>query len=286
MSLSYGGSKPQRVARSRPRQSVPVRGVRSVPVALAETVHMPDAACPDGCDMVHGTSARLSAGGGVQQDGIRNAGAVEFELAGRCVLFVTGTPADSVYEIINGSVMTSRELIDGRRQVLEVLQTGSWFGRPAGENYTYTAETLTACVLRRIDRREIAQSGSLQSRLNAQLESTLAALQDHALLLGRMTAMERVASFLLELYRSEPGRRVPHQPPARGIVVKTLLKQRDIGDYLGLKVETVSRKIAILKKRTIIATGKRGQFRLLDLEALQRMAACGVPPAMGTRAPG
>ena len=91
-----------------------------MPVALAETVDRPDAACPDGCDMIHGTSARFSAGGGVQQDGIRNAGAVEFELAGRCVLFVTGTPADSVYEIINGSVMTSRELIDGRRQVLEV----------------------------------------------------------------------------------------------------------------------------------------------------------------------
>lgn len=270
MSLSYGGSKAQRHSAVRARQSPQARATADGQHGLEEG----------------GAVTPLCAAAGAVSPGSPgmasldiNTSVVDIAVARRRVLFATGDAAGAVYEIVDGSIITSRELGDGRRQVLEILQAGSWIGTPAGETYTYTAETLTACVVRRLDRHAVAQSRTLQMRLHAQLERTLAALQEHALLLGRMTAMERVASFLLTLHRCDPSHRARRRPAARSVLVKTPLKQRDIGDYLGLKVETVSRKMAILKKRMIIATGKRGQFRLLDLEALQRMAAADDLPA-------
>ena len=103
------------------------------------------------------------------------------------------------------------------------------------------------------------------------------ALQDHALLLGRKSAIERIASFLLALPSlGSPYERVPLGVEANAFAIA--LGQRDIGDYLGLKVETVSRNLATLKRRMIIATGKRGQFRLLDLDALRTIAFAGLGP--------
>lgn len=188
--------------------------------------------------------------------------------ARRETIFREGTAATAVYEIADGGVIIYRALEDGRRQIFAILGPGAWIGSSAGHDYHYSAECLTSVRLIRYDRDEIDSSFTLQRQLMLHVQRMLDSLQEHAVLLGRRTAMERLAWFLLAL--PQLSARLGKQP--RGGMVQTMLKQRDIGDFLGLKVETISRNLAILKRRMIIATGKRGQFRLLDPEALRRMA--------------
>lgn len=195
-------------------------------------------------------------------------GAVEIDRMRRQTVFREGTASGSLYEILEGGVIIFKTLGDGRRQIFDILGPGSLIGNAAGQTYNYSAECLTKCRLLKYSPAEVAVSATLQQRMSHQLLRMIEALQEHALLLGRRTAMERIASFLLAL--PQLSIRLGRQP-GEGLL-QTALKQRDIGDYLGLKVETVSRNLAILKRSTIISTGKRGQFRLLDMAALQRMA--------------
>lgn len=182
-------------------------------------------------------------------------------------VFREGGSAGHIYEIIEGGVIVFKTMGDGRRQIFDILGPGALIGSAAGASYRYSAECLTKCRFLKYSSGDVAGSQSLQKRLAQQLLSMIESLQEHALLLGRRTAMERIAYFLLNL--PDLSVRLGRQPGEA--MVQTAMKQRDIGDYLGLKVETVSRNLAILKRQTIIATGKRGQFLLLDMAALQRM---------------
>lgn len=186
----------------------------------------------------------------------------------RQALFREGTSAGTIYEIVEGGVIIFKTLGDGRRQIFDILGPGALIGTATGQSYNYSAECLTKCRFIKYSAGELEGSQPLQSRLSQQLLRMIETLQEHAVLLGRRTAMERIAHFLLAL--PQLSVRLGRQPGEA--LVQTALKQRDIGDYLGLKVETVSRNLAILKRRMIIATGKRGQFRLLDPVALQRIA--------------
>ena len=195
----------------------------------------------------------------------------------RTVVFSEGAPIGGIWEIVEGSIIVFKTLADGRRQITEVARAGGWLGSPGRPSYNCSAETLTKCRLRLHGNREFSASQALQSRHSEYLQRRVDALQDHALLLGRKSAIERIASFLLALPSlGAPYERVPLGAEANAFAIA--LGQRDIGDYLGLKVETVSRNLATLKRRMIIATGKRGQFRLLDREALRAIAFAGLLP--------
>ena len=186
-------------------------------------------------------------------------------------IFLEGASAGFVFEVLKGTVMISKTLPDGRRQIVEMLGPGSLFGITSLGSYPCQADALTAVEVHRIPRRLASESKTLQKRWCDQLISELEAVQNHALLLGRKSAMERVASFLLSLpvVRNSSGPGAVSQASSR----ITNMTQLEIGDYLGLKVETVSRTLAILKRRMIIAKGKRGQFLVLDLGALGRLAS-------------
>lgn len=195
----------------------------------------------------------------------------------RSIIFSEGAPVGGVWEIVEGSVIVFKMLADGRRQITEVARAGGWLGSPYRTVYNCSTETLTKCQLRLHRLSDLSASPILQSKLSEHLMKRVDALQDHALLLGRKTAIERIASFLLALPAlGAPYERAPLGSEANAFAIA--LGQRDIGDYLGLKVETVSRILATLKKRMIIATGKRGQFRLLDREALRAIALAGLRP--------
>ena len=93
----------------------------------------------------------------------------------------------------------------------------------------------------------------------------LAAAQQQFVLLGRKTAMERVASFLVSLARqtSHPGERN---------VVRLPMSRSDVADYLGLTKETVSRVISALKRDRVIRLDALDTIQLLDSERLEQFA--------------
>lgn len=188
-------------------------------------------------------------------------------------LFHDGDDADYVYNITCGSVALSKSMMDGRRQITGFLGAGDFLGLNAGDTHSITAEALTETQLcrfpRRPFRRLLAEIPSLEHRLLALAETELALARGQILLLGRKTAMERIASFLLLESERIVSRGLPGSP------VSLPMSRADVADYLGLTIETVSRCFTRLRKLDVIAlpAPDRVQIRQPDrLKALSEAA--------------
>lgn len=182
------------------------------------------------------------------------------------ILFHEDDTADHLYEVASGSVMLYRLLADGRRQVVDILSAGDLFGMSVTGVYDCSAETLVPTDVRVLDKREIERSADLQNHVNRCLMGRIEALHSHAVLLGRKSAAERVASFLM---RFVPNRGVVGCAGPRGAgdekVVVLRMTRQEIADYLGLTIETVSRVLSDLKRRGIISIEKNDRIRLSDV---------------------
>ncbi|GAB5470734.1 MAG: helix-turn-helix domain-containing protein [Rhodospirillales bacterium] len=181
-------------------------------------------------------------------------------------LFDEGEPARHVFNVTEGAVKIFKLLSDGRRQVTGFLFAGDFLGLASGEAYAYSAEAVTGTKLCRFQRSQLEQVlrryPEMERRLLEIAGHELAEAQDQMLLLGRKTAKERIASFLLLLSRrAEAGGRSadPVQVP---------MSRNDIADYLGLTTETVSRTITKLKSDGLIELQAGGLIRLADRDRL------------------
>lgn len=147
--------------------------------------------------------------------------------------------------------MLSRLADDGRRQILGFLGCGDFIGLTLSYNYTFSAEALLDTRLCRFDREAIDELAERFPGLDRQVRRMGAAATDSMLdlvfALGRKTAEERVATFLLDL----AGKQGCYQGPAER--VRLAMTRADIADFLGLTLETVSRRISRLKAAGVIA---------------------------------
>lgn len=183
-------------------------------------------------------------------------------------IFFEGDPADAICQVDEGAVMLYKLLPDGRRQVVELLSQGDVFGFAKGEYRDCSAETLTPARVRLIERRSAERSCSFQRVLARQVLLQLEAMHEHAVLLGRKSAMERVASFLLRLAGEDVA---PEEAP----VITLSMTRQEIADYLGLTIETVSRSFSELKRRGLIALEKQDRVRIANYDAVETLAtAC------------
>jgi CRP/FNR family nitrogen fixation transcriptional regulator len=179
-------------------------------------------------------------------------------------------PADYVYQVKKGAVRSYKLLSDGRRQIGAFHLAGDIFGLENGSEHRFTAEAIVNTTVRLIKRRSlemVAESDALVSRnLLSMTTDNLQHAENHMLLLGRKTSLERVAAFLIEMDRRLTAAGVMPLPMSR----------RDIADYLGLTLETVSRALSRLHELGIIGfigsnqrqivLLKRRQLATLDLQ--------------------
>jgi CRP/FNR family transcriptional regulator len=191
-------------------------------------------------------------------------------LAPRQSVFCEGDRADSVYEVVRGMLKLFKLLPDGRRQITGFLSRGHLLGLAHDERYLYTAEAVTEVALCRYPRaqfdRLIDEVPSFARRLLAATCDELRAAQDQMLLLGRMGAAEKVASFLLAMAE----RRASGEDDDNEILVP--MARNDIADYLGLTTETVSRALTQLKREGVIAISTPSHIVLRDRERLSQLA--------------
>jgi CRP/FNR family nitrogen fixation transcriptional regulator len=151
-------------------------------------------------------------------------------------------PAEYVYQVKKGAVRSYKLLSDGRRQIGAFHLKGDLFGLTNGETHRFTAEAVVTTTLRLIKRKSLETTAGADRVLARDLLSlttlSLQHAEDHMLLLGRKDAMEKVAAFLLEMDKrlTDSG------------VISLPMKRRDIADYLGLTLETVSRALARLRR--------------------------------------
>jgi len=178
-----------------------------------------------------------------------------------------GEPAESLFNVVSGAVKLYKLLPDGRRQITGFLFPGDFLGIALNDTYVYTAEALTPVRLCRFPRRRLEallrEIPNLEHELLNEVATELVAAQDQMLLLGRKTARERVASFLLMLDR---GTKRTNRPPN---ILDLPMSRGDIADYLGLTTETVSRTFTQLRKAGVIALTHRGEVEILDRAGLE-----------------
>jgi CRP/FNR family transcriptional regulator, nitrogen fixation regulation protein len=155
-------------------------------------------------------------------------------------------PADYIYQVKSGAVRSYKLLSDGRRQIGAFHLAGDIFGLENGSEHRFTAEAIVDTTVRLIKRNSlelVAESDAMVARnLLSMTTTNLQHAEDHMLLLGRKTSLERVAAFLLEMDRRLTAADVMALPMSR----------RDIADYLGLTLETVSRAISHLHNLGIL----------------------------------
>jgi len=173
-------------------------------------------------------------------------------------------PADYVYQVRSGAVRSYKLLSDGRRQIGAFHLAGDIFGLENGKEHRFTAEAIVDTTVRLIKWQSlelVADSDAMVARnLLSMTTSNLQHAEDHMLLLGRKTSLERVAAFLLEMDKRLSGVDVMALPMSR----------RDIADYLGLTLETVSRAISHLHDLGVLGFigNTQRQIVLLDRQQL------------------
>lgn len=185
-------------------------------------------------------------------------------------LFDEGEDAPHVYSVTAGTMKLYKLLPDGRRQVTGFLHPGDFLGLAARNLYAYSAEAVTHAVLCRFPRRRLEallqRFPKMERRLLGMAGHELVAAQEQMLLLGRKTAKERLASFLLTLSRRAAQRGQLDNP------VSLPMSRNDIGDYLGLTTETVSRSFTLLKTGGLISLKPGGKVELIDRQSLEKLA--------------
>ncbi|WP_230530023.1 helix-turn-helix domain-containing protein [Microvirga roseola] len=161
-------------------------------------------------------------------------------------IFAEGDRAAYFYKVVSGAIRTSKLLSDGRRQIDAFHLPGDIFGIESGEEHRFTAEALgtaTVVMYRRCSLETLAASdGAFARQIVAAMMRSLERAQHHMLLLGRKSAMEKIATFLLDMAQRIAGDDHVDLPMSR----------TDIADHLGLTVETVSRSLTQMERQGLI----------------------------------
>lgn len=176
--------------------------------------------------------------------------------AARENIVVIGDPAPTPLRLVAGAAMSFRLLPGNRRQILDIAGPGRIFGFARHGRHECGVVALRPSLVEPFDEAAPARDAAMLAEI--------ARLRDLATLLGRKTAMERLASFLVEA--ADPAASDPQD-------LAFPVSRQEIADHLGLVIETVSRHFVALKKRGVITPTGRDNIRIEDLWALRRIAS-------------
>lgn len=185
-------------------------------------------------------------------------------------LYLEGNQQTHVYMLHSGVIGSYKMLADGRRQITGFAYAGDMLGLDHPSFYANSAEALTTCKIRcipikAIDKLIETEPGFGQTMLRMASQE-LAEAREQLVSLGRKSAMEKLATFLLRIARRN------EQVGLEGNTVHLPMKRSDIGDYLGLTIETVSRNMTKLKLAQVIRLDSNSEVFIQDRKALEFMA--------------
>jgi CRP/FNR family transcriptional regulator, nitrogen fixation regulation protein len=174
-------------------------------------------------------------------------------------------PAEYLYKVLSGAVRICKLLDDGRRQITAFHLLGEIFGLEVGNAHRFTAEAIVDSSIVVVKRSTVvalaARDGDMARQLWAHTARDLQQMQEHMLLLGCLSAKERVAAFLLQIAKRMSAGNEFELPMAR----------QDIADYLGLTIETVSRTMTQLEHDDAIGLLTSRRIVLRDRAVLNRL---------------
>jgi len=191
-------------------------------------------------------------------------------------LFFEGDPAEHVFVIREGCARVCKLLADGRRMITGFLFASDIVGFADDGQYSYSGEAITGVTACRLPRKKLFDYFDtypmLERRMLEIATNELAASQDQMLLLGRKSAIEKLASFIHVLMRRHERRGVG------GDRLFLPMSRSDIGDHLGLTTESVSRCFTQLRKMGVIRLESAQKVAIADRDALIQLTGCGDQP--------
>jgi CRP/FNR family transcriptional regulator, nitrogen fixation regulation protein len=174
-------------------------------------------------------------------------------------------PVECWYRVISGAARRYTLRADGRRQTVDLLLPGDFFGFGTRGAHAFTAEAIAADTA--IERYPISRIEALAAsdpraarELCGIISDGMSRLHSLLLILGRTTAEQKVGSFLLHM-QTRVGTDVTDR-------LWLPVTRYDVADYLALSVETVSRALTALKDRGVIALSGPREVRIIDRDAL------------------
>ncbi len=182
-------------------------------------------------------------------------------------IYAEGNAANTCYKLVSGSVRLVKLMNDGQRQICEFLVPGDLLGFETQDEYYFSAEAVTECVLIRYARRTadlfIAENPEAARFVRRLTSTVLQNAYERMVLLCHKSAQERIAWFLLEMADRS---KVPN-----GGCIDLPMTRSDIADYLGMVIETVSRVITQLKQTGTIALKSVNCVALIDRDGLEEI---------------
>jgi len=195
------------------------------------------------------------------------------------VLIHAGAPADHVFNIETGMLMVSRTGGDGRRQVLSFLFRDNFVGLTATDRYYFTVEAVmpsrVASRPRSILLEHLTGNPKYERTFMNMMFRVLEDAFDLIYSIGQRTATERLAVFVLYLRHWQRLCEELKDDDAKLRFVELPMSRADIGDFLGLKKETVSRSFKQLEQKSLIRRQEASAVEIVDLAGLRELAGIG-----------
>ncbi len=186
-------------------------------------------------------------------------------------LYYEGDARDCLYVVESGWVKLYRTLIDGQRQIVGFANTGSILGLESDVEHSNGCEAITSVTVRCIPMARVTDiclsDGNLASQLLRQVGRQLGAAQAQLAAVGTQSAEQKLANFLLtiaDLCNSTKDGQFD-MPMRRG----------DMAEFLGLRLETVSRKMSEFQRRGWIRMGSLYHCTILRRDILEDLAEGG-----------
>lgn len=187
-----------------------------------------------------------------------------------------GDEAVLVANVIEGVLKLSTQTEEGKEQILGLAYPSDFLGRPFGETTPFGVEALTdanVCVFQRADFDRFAREHPrLEHKLLERTLSELDRTRRWMLLLGRMNAEQKLASFLVETVDRMAPATCAASLNGKPTQAALPLSRQQVADVLGLTIETVSRQLTKMKNEGLIDLPSRREVVLLDREALEALA--------------
>lgn len=188
-------------------------------------------------------------------------------------MFHEGDPATRVFTLTQGTIKLYKILADGRRHVTGFMHPGDFLGISIDDEHAFSAEALDHVQLCWFPRNRfddfVEEHSAMERELYRMAAHELAAAHQQMVLLGRKTAVERLASFFLLL-----ARKAEQSGRASGGIIRLPMSRSDIADYLGLTKETVSRVLSALRRNRLIHLRAVDEVEIVDRRGLEQLAEC------------
>lgn len=184
-------------------------------------------------------------------------------------LFHQGDQATHFYKVKTGVIMTFRLLEDSKRQITGFCTEGDFFGWSHDETYHDTAVAVTVSSVEAMTLADVKADPQLQRELFNHTCYQLEEAQNMMMTLSKKSASEKVAAFLVILAKRQ-GR--IEAANGQEFDIPLPMSRLDIADYLGLTIETVSRRLTHLKSEGVIELPNRHSAHICELSQLESLA--------------